>query len=150
MTVPLRQDRPHLRFGQDRRHPRWALRALDVVELFECPPEDLVVEEHDSAKRLILSRSRYVSLDPKVGQKALDLGFAHGVRMALPMEQDEPGLQGCGAFGGYRMNPFYPLHIGLLGAGAIMLQAQTLVDPVQESGLGVIGVRHKQTKGSDA
>jgi hypothetical protein len=31
-----------------------------------------------------------------------------------------------------------------------MLQAQTLADPVQESGLGVIGVRHKQTKRSDA
>ena len=30
----------------------------------------------------------------------------------------------------------YPLHIGLLGADAIMLQAQTLADPVQESGLG--------------
>ena len=70
---------------------------------------------------MILGRSRYVSLDRKVGQKALDLGFAHGVRMALPMEQDES---------------FYPVPIGLLGADAIMLQAQTLADPVQESGLG--------------
>jgi hypothetical protein len=59
--------------------------ALDVVGSF--PPEDLLVEEHDSAKRLILGRSCYVSLDRKVGQRALDLGFAHGVRMALPMEQ---------------------------------------------------------------
>jgi hypothetical protein len=42
-----------------------------------------------------------------VGQKALDLGFARGVRMALPMEQDEPGLQGCNAFGRYRMNRDY-------------------------------------------
>ena len=32
-----------------------------------------------------------------------------------------------------------------------MLQGQTLADPVQESGgRVVIGVRHKQTKGSDA
>jgi hypothetical protein len=38
----------------------------------------------------------------------------------------------------------------LLGADAIMLQAQTLADPFQESRLGVIGVRHKRTKGSDA
>jgi len=100
-TVPLRQDRPHLGFGQDHRHPRRALRALDVVQPFECPPEDLFVEEHDGAKRLILGRSRYVSLDRKVGQKALDLGFAHSVRMALSMEQ---GLQGCNALGRYRMN----------------------------------------------
>jgi hypothetical protein len=70
--------------------------------------------------------------------------------MALPMEQDEPGLQGCNAFRRYRMNrdyrdvmlwevedeSSYPVHIGLLGADAIMLQAQTLADPVQESGLG--------------
>ena len=49
-------------------------------------PRTSLVEEHDSAKRLILGRSRYVSLDRKVGQKALDLGFAHGVRMALPMK----------------------------------------------------------------
>jgi len=62
-------------------------------------PRDLFVEEHDSAKRLILWRSRYVSLDREVGQKALDLGFAHGVPMALPMEEDEPELQGCNAFG---------------------------------------------------
>ena len=61
-------------FGQDHRHPRRVLRALDVVQPFECPPEHLFVEEHDSAKRLILSRSRYVSLDRKVGQKGLDLG----------------------------------------------------------------------------
>jgi hypothetical protein len=70
-----------------------------------------------------------------VGQKALDLGFAHGVRMALTMEEDES---------------FYPVHIGSPGADAIMLQAQTLADPFQESGWGVIGVKHKQTKGSDA
>ena len=85
---------------------RRALRALDVVEPFDLPPEDLFVEEHDSAKRLILGRSRYVSLDGKVGHKALDLGFAYGVRTALPMAQDEPGLQGCNAFGRYRMNRF--------------------------------------------
>ena len=30
----------------------------------------------------------------------------------------------------------YPVHIGLLGADAIMLRAQMLADPVQESGLG--------------
>lgn len=39
-TVPLRQDRPHLGFGQDHRHPRRALRALDVVQPFDLPPED--------------------------------------------------------------------------------------------------------------
>jgi hypothetical protein len=95
-------------FGQDHRHPRRALRALDVVEPCECPPDDLFVEEQDSAKRLILGRSRYVSLDRKMGQRALDLGFAHGVRMAFPMEQEESGLQGCNAFGRYRMNPYIP------------------------------------------
>ena len=105
-SVHLRQDCPHLGFGQDHRHPRRTLRALDVVQPFEFPPEHLFVEEHDSAKRLIFGRSRYVSLDRQVGQKTLDLGFAHGVRMALPMEQDEPELQGCNAFGRYRMNRF--------------------------------------------
>ena len=85
-SVHLRQDCPHLGFGQDHRHPRRTLRALDVVQPFEFPPEHLFVEEHDSAKRLIFGRSRYASLDRKVGQKALDLGFAHGVWMALPME----------------------------------------------------------------
>ena len=69
-TADLRQDRPHLGFGQDHRHPRRALRPLDVVEPLECPPEDLFVEEHDSAKRLILARSRYVSLDRKVRSKS--------------------------------------------------------------------------------
>ena len=37
-SVHLRQDRPHLGFGQDYRHPRRALSALDVVEQFEFPP----------------------------------------------------------------------------------------------------------------
>ena len=110
------------RLRSSHRHPCRALRAQDVVEPFEFPPEDLFVEEHDSAKRLIFGRSRYASLDRNVGQKALDLGFAHGVRMALPMEQDEPGLQGrnafwevqdepglqgCNASGSYRMNRDY-------------------------------------------
>jgi hypothetical protein len=36
---------------------RRALRALDVVEPFDLPPEDLFAEEHDSAKRLILGRT---------------------------------------------------------------------------------------------
>jgi hypothetical protein len=103
-SVHLRQDHPHLGFGQDHLYPRRALRVLDVVQPFELLPEDLFLEEHDSAKRLIFGRSRYVSLDRKVGQEALDLGFAHGVRMALPMEQDEPGLQGCNAFRRYSMN----------------------------------------------
>ena len=92
--------RPCLGFGQDHRHPRRALRALDIVQPFEPPPEDLFVEEHDSAKRLISDRSRYVSLDRKVGQKAFDLGFAHGVRMALPTEQDEPDYRDVMLLGG--------------------------------------------------
>jgi hypothetical protein len=42
--------------------------------------------------------------------------------MALPMEEDEPELQGCNAFGA-QDESFSPVHIGLLGADAIMLQA---------------------------
>jgi hypothetical protein len=64
------------------------------------------------------------------------------------MEQDEPGLQGCNAFGRYRMNRF--IQSGLLGADAIMLQAQRSRIRSKSRGWGVIGVRYKQTKGSDA
>lgn len=35
---------------------------------------------------------------------------------------------------------FYPVHIDLLGADAIMLEAQALADLVQKAGRGAIGV----------
>ena len=83
----------------------------DILDTFQGPIEHDFVEEENRAERLILRRSRNVSLDRQIGEELTDLGLAHLQRVPLPMKKNE--LLG-------------PEHIGILGADAVMQSANTI------------------------
>ena len=63
------------------------------------------IEEEKCAERLILRRGRNIPLDGKMGKERTDFGLAHLQRMPFPVKKDEL---------------FDPVHIGILGADAVM------------------------------
>ena len=93
--------------------------ALDLIHETELSLENLLIKKEQRAERLVLSGRGNVALDRKVSQERADLFFAHRVRMAFVVEDDETSN---------------PIDVSLFGADAVMLNAQMPADAVEELG----------------
>jgi hypothetical protein len=85
----------------------------------EFAVEHLLVEKKQSTQCLVLSRGRDVFLDREVGEELGDLLFAHFVGMAFAVEKNIAAN---------------PIGVGLLGADAVVLQAQMPPDAIEQFG----------------
>jgi hypothetical protein len=108
---------PRFRSGKDDRHFRRSLCAFDVVEKIEFSFEDLLVEEEQGGESLVLGRGSDLFFDCEEGEKSADLLFTHLAGMAFPVEENEAAD---------------PIEVSLLGADAVMLEAQMPANAVQE------------------
>jgi hypothetical protein len=74
-----------------------------------------------------LGGSGYVALHGQVGQEPLDLRFAHFLGVPLAMKQD--------------VAPD-PIHVGLLGADAVVLEADFCTNLIEQFGLDIHNRRY--------
>jgi hypothetical protein len=91
--------------------------AHSLDGLGDFSPEDLAIEEEDGLEGLILGRGSDIFVDSQVGEEGFDFLGAHFLGVAFAVEEDKAAD---------------PIHIGLLGAVGIMLEAQHLAYSVQE------------------
>jgi hypothetical protein len=81
--------------------------------------QPLPIEVEYCALRLILCRGRYLALDRQIGEERLYLGRSQLCRMALAMKQDEA---------------FNPVRVSLLGANALVLNAELYANLIEQFG----------------
>ena len=103
--------------GKDDGQLRWPPDAFDPGDVVQFPIEHLLVEEEQCRECLILSRGGNVAVDGEVAQEGGDLLFAHLFGMALCIEQNEPAD---------------PIGVCLLGANAVVFDAQVPADAIKE------------------
>lgn len=80
---------------------------------------NLLVEEKKAAQGMVLSRSGDCTINGEMIEERCDLFFIHLLRMAFVMEKNETPD---------------PVHLGLLGANAVVLQAKVPADAVEQFG----------------
>ena len=97
-----------------RQHHRQALRTprpYDRIQQWQLDPEHMPVQEQQGLQRLILRRSRDLSLRCQPGQEGSDFRGSQLARMPTAVKADEPPD---------------PAKIGLLGPNAVMPDAKML------------------------
>ena len=83
--------------------------------------ENVLVEEEQSAERLVLRGRRDVAVDGEIAQEVVNFGFRHFDGMAFAVEQDElPG----------------PVVVGVLGANGVVADAAGVAKAIEEFGFG--------------
>ena len=99
--------------------PSRRLGLLDVVEPRQLDAQHVLAHERQRALGLILRRRRHPLLHRQVRQECLDLGRRHRVGVPLAMEKGEA---------------FNPIKVGLLGAQAVVFEADAVADAIEEPG----------------
>jgi hypothetical protein len=89
---------------------------LHVVDEIEFAIEHLLVEKKQRGESLVLSRGGNVFLGGQMSQECGDFRFAHFFWMAFAVKENKAPA---------------PIDVGLLGADAVMLQAQLPADAVE-------------------
>ena len=112
------QDPDDLLARQNDGQPRRRARALDVLEPRELVLEDVAVQKQNRAFRLILRGRGDAAPDREVGQECLDVRGSELRRVALAVIDDEA---------------FNPVDVRLLGADAVMLEADLFAHPVEQA-----------------
>ena len=102
--------------GQDGGKPLRPPGSDHVVEPRHVLVKHTAVEKHQRVQRLVLGGSRDPALDCQRAQEARDLGRAHLGRMTLSVKQDVAAN---------------PPHVGLLGAGTAVPEADGLPHAVE-------------------
>ena len=113
---------PRKHNGQAYRH----LRVPDAIEQRQFARQHLAIEEQQRALSLVLRRSGYLQIDGKVGQKRFNVCTRQIRRMAIAMKANEA---------------FDPVDICLLGAQAVVLEADSVADLVEQPWPGGV-LRH--------
>ena len=118
------EDGTDLLASQDDGQVMRALRVDEVVQPGDVLLEDLAVEKEERAEGLVLRRCRDLPIDGQRRQKVRELRRSHLGRMALAVEEDVAADPG---------------DIRLLGATAIVPDADGLADAVEQARLGRVG-----------
>ena len=119
-AVELGQYGSRLLAAEDGRQPLGGPGSHDLmVQPVQRTAEDDLVEEEQRAERLILGGSRHVAMDRQVRQERDHLRLAHLQGMPLVVEQDEI---------------LRPLHVGILGADAVMQSPGRVTDLIEQPG----------------
>jgi hypothetical protein len=111
---------PHLGASEDGREPARALRANDVGDLRELFLQNVSIEKENGRQRLILGRRADAEPGRQVRQEVVDLGLPHRLRVALPVEEDEPT---------------HPRYVRLLSANAVVPRPDCQTHPIEEERL---------------
>ena len=93
------------------------LRPHDAIEPCKINRENLAIAEEQRALRLVLRRRRHIEIDGEVREKPLDVTGTEANGMATAVETDIPSN---------------PVDVGLLGAEAVVLEADALADAREE------------------
>src|ERR671915_1095143 len=104
--IEMGKHRPHLSTSQDHRQACWPLRPLQIIEPPKFSPEHLLIEEHQSAERLVLGGSRHLPLCRQMADKRRNLAVPQGFGVTVTVKQDKA---------------LDPLEIGLFGAATVVL-----------------------------
>jgi hypothetical protein len=102
------------------KHDRQAYRHLgasDAIEQWQLVRQHLPVKEQQRALRLVLRRSSNLQIDSQVSQKRFDVRTRQIRRMAIAMKANEA---------------FDPVDIRLLGAQAVVLEADPVANLVDQ------------------
>ncbi len=102
--------------SKDDRDFRRSRNALDFADKVEFSVEKLLIKEEKGAESLILGGRGDVAFNGEVGEEGGDFFFAHVGRMPFSVEEDVSAN---------------PIHVGLLGADAVVLDAEAPADAVE-------------------
>ena len=94
--------------GKHHRQPLGRLGRLDIVEPGQLDFEYFAIKEQQRTLGLVLGRGRDPASHGEMGQEFLYLGRPHVLGVALAKMPDKS---------------FNPIHVSLLGANAVMLEA---------------------------
>ena len=108
---------PHLVHRQHRGQATRTLGPGDLRQPGEIQSQHFLVQKQQCRQSLRLRRSTHVAFHRQRSQERFQLGLAHFRRVALAVKDDVS---------------FCPLHVALLGADAVMLEADTLAQLVQQ------------------
>ena len=103
---------------EDNRQAARRLRPHDAIEPRKIDGEDLAIEEEERALGLVLRRCSHVEIDREMREKALDVAGPEFTGIATIVETDIPSN---------------PVDVGLLGAQAVVLEADALADAHEET-----------------
>lgn len=117
-TMQLSEHLDDLLAGEHNRQSRRCFRLVDAIEPRQFDAEDLLVQEQDGTLCLVLRRCGDSANNREVGQKRLDLRRPQLDRVALAVKPDEA---------------FNPIDIRLLGANAVMLEADLVPETIEQS-----------------
>lgn len=117
----------HLGGGEDDGQAGGTLGPFHIAQPADVLFQYFLVQEQDSAQCLILGGSGDVALHGQVGQELLDLRFAHFLGVALAVKQDVA---------------LDPVHVGLLGADAVVLEADFCANLIEQRGLDMHNRRY--------
>jgi len=113
----LGKDGPDFGAGKDDRKLRRAPDAFHAGEVLELPLEDLPIKEEEGAEGLILGGGGDAAVDGEVTEEGGNLRFAQLLGVAFAMEEDEAAN---------------PIEIRLLGADAVVFDAQMPTDTIEQ------------------
>src|SRR5882724_12990299 len=117
LAAQLRQHSASFGGSEDDRKFWRARHALDVIDEIEFSAEHLLIKKEQGTESLILSRRGDVFIDCEMIQELSDLRFAHFVRMAFAMEQNEPAN---------------PIDVRFLRSNGIAFRAQLPADAIEQ------------------
>jgi hypothetical protein len=124
LSAKLSQHAPDVARRKDDRQTGRPPGTLNTVEPWQLDAENLPVQEQDRALGLVLRGGRDVPLHGQARQERLDVDCAELRWMALVVKMDEASN---------------PVHVGLLGADAVVLEAHALANARQKPwGIGVM------------
>ena len=107
----------HLGGGEDDRQPGGTFGPFHVVQPTDVLLEHFLVQEQDGAQGLVLGGGGDIAFHSQVGQELLDFPLAHLLGVSLAVEQDVA---------------LDPVHIGLLGANAVVFQPDFFANLVEQ------------------
>jgi hypothetical protein len=119
--VHVGEDISDLVAGEDHWKSRGPFSAIYLIDPGERFPEDLIIEEEQSAKGLVLGRGADVALDGEVGEEGSDFGFGHFNRVTFVVKEDEAS---------------YPEPVSFFCPAAVMFGCYGFVDEITKSGCG--------------
>lgn len=102
---------------EDDRHTLRRLGPLDVFDQPDFLTQDLLVEKQQGAEGLVLRRSADLAFHRQVRQKTPDMEGAQFLRVAFAVEQDVA---------------LDPIHVSLLGADTVVLEAANVAHLIQK------------------
>lgn len=115
-ALHVQQQGPHLRRRQYHRQALGSFGLHHIVQPGQIHTEHLFVQIQKRRLGLVLGRRRNLPVHRQVRQKFLHLSTAHILRVALAVKQDKTPR---------------PIHIGRLGANAVVARTQVIAQSNQ-------------------